>query len=267
MMTQTPLLFLFGLAVGTLGTMMGVGGGFLHVPVFTLLLGFSPQAAIATSIAVIFINTFGGSVVYYFQGRMDFDLAKKLSLAVAPGAILGPFIVEQYTSEMFFIIFSCALILGALHFLFGKGRVSVLPESKYNRTATIRDIYGKSVSYSTNVELGIVGTLFIGFLSNLLGVGGGIVHVPFLISVLKIPTHVAIGTSHAILCASSFLGTLTFVILQRVEIDVAIPTGIGAIIGATIGADLARRTKGVVLRKMLALAMMMIGMKMLFKVM
>ncbi|MBI5538286.1 MAG: sulfite exporter TauE/SafE family protein [Deltaproteobacteria bacterium] len=264
-MMQTPLLFLFGLAVGTIGTMMGVGGGFLHVPVFTLLLGLPPQAAIATSIAVIFINTFGGSVIYYFQGRMDVDLAKKLSLAVAPGAIFGPFIVEQYTSSFFFVLFSCALILCALHFLFGKGRVTILPKSRYDRTATIKDAYGQTVSYSTNVELGVVGTLLIGFLSNLLGVGGGIVHVPFLISVLKIPTHVAIGTSHAILCASSFLGTVMFTILQRVEMNIAFPTGIGAIIGATIGADLARKTSGVVLRKMLALALMMIGMKMLFK--
>jgi hypothetical protein len=264
-MTQALLLLMFGLAVGTLGTMMGVGGGFLHVPVFTLMLGFSPQAAIATSIAVIFINTFGGSILYFYQGRMDVDLARKLVVAVAPGAVLGPLVVEQYTSTFFFMVFACALVACAMHFLFGTGRVSVLPASRYTRTATIRDAYGKTVSYSTNVELGIAGTVAIGFIANLLGVGGGIVHVPFLISVLRVPTHIAIGTSHAILCASSLLGTATFVVLQRVELDVAIPTGIGAILGASIGADLARKTRGVVLRKMLAVVMLLIGMNMLAK--
>jgi uncharacterized protein len=262
LMLQSPMLFIFGLAVGTLGTMMGVGGGFLHVPFFTLVFGLSPQVAIATSISIIFVNTLGGSIVYYHQGRMDYDLAKKLSYAVAPGAILGPLIVEKYTSSFFFILFSVALLLCAGNFLIGSAPFNLLPASNYNRTTTLSDAFGRKISYSTNVELGVIGTLFIGFLSNLLGVGGGIVHVPFLILGLKVPTHVAIGTSHFILCVSSGLGMIMFLLLGRVDINMAVPTAVGAIIGATVGADLARRTDGLVLRRMLAVLMLLIGMKM-----
>jgi len=263
---QPPLLILFGFAVGTVGTMMGVGGGFLHVPVFALLLGLSPQEAIGTSIAVIFINTFAGSAVYYFQGRMDVDLAKKLSLAVLPGAVFGPHIVRHYSGNVFFVMFSVALLLCAFQLLFGSGYMNVLPKSQYNRVATIADAYGGSVSYSTNMELGVSGTVVIGFLSNLLGIGGGIVHVPFLISVLRVPTHVAIGTSHAILCASSLVGTVSFAAMHYVNIDVAIPTGIGAVIGAAVGADLARKTSGAVLRQILGLMLVLVGSRMLFKI-
>jgi uncharacterized membrane protein YfcA len=198
---------------------------------------------------------------------MDTSLARKLSMAVAPGAFFGPFIVEQYSSSFFFVIFSGALLLLALHFLFGSGHLLLLPRSQYNRSVTVRDTFGHAVSYSTNTELGVGGSFVIGFLSNLLGVGGGILHVPYLISVLRIPTHVAIGTSHAVLCASSFIGTVVFASLGRVDVDVAIPTGIGALIGASVGADLSRRTAGLVLRKMLAVVLLMIGMRMLFRAM
>jgi uncharacterized protein len=262
MTMYTPLLFLFGLAAGTMGTMMGVGMGFVHVPFLILLFNFSPQAAIGTSIAIIFINTLGGSIVYYHQGRMDFDLAAKLSLAVLPGAIIGPFIVEQYSSSMFSTLFAGALLLSAMNLMFGRRPLTVLPKREYSRHKTVKDVFGNTVSYSTNMELGVFGTVLIGFLSNLLGVGGGIVHVPFLILLLKIPTHIAIGTSHLILCVSSLVGTIVFASLGHVDINFAIPIGVGAILGASLGADLARKTQAQVLRRMLAVLLIFVGVKM-----
>lgn len=263
---QVPFLLLFGLLVGTFGTMLGVGGGFLHVPVLMLLFDFEPQEAIATSITIIFINTFGGSVIYYFQRRMDFELAKKLSVAVIPGALLGPFIVERYTNDFFMTLFSGALLLASLFLVFGKSGISILPESQYAETTTIHDAFGETISYKTNVELGKVGTFIIGFLSNLVGVGGGIIHVPFMILFLRVPMHIAIGTSHFVLCVSSGVGMIVFLFLGHVNIDFAIPTGIGAILGATIGAQLARRTETKVLRKLLGVVLGAVAMRMIAKV-
>jgi len=259
----TPLLFVFGLVVGTFGTMLGVGGGFLHVPFFILVFDLEPQAAIATSITIIFVNTLGGSLKYFSQGRLDLDLAKKLSLAVLPGAMIGPFIVERYTGSFFMILFSCALVLCALYLAVGK--VAKGAATTAHPTRTIRDAFGETVSYSPNVELGVVGTFVIGFLSNLLGVGGGIIHVPYLILFLRVPTHIAIGTSHFILCVSSGVGMIMFIFLRRVNVDFAIPTGIGAILGATIGAEFARKTNAVALRRGLAVVLAAVAVNMFFK--
>ena len=264
MLLQSLTLFGFGLVVGTFGTMLGVGGGFLHVPFLMLVFNFSPQAAIATSIAIIFMNTLCGSLTYYYQGRMDFDLAKKLSLAAIPGAFIGPFIVEKYTSSFFLLLFSIALLLCAANLFFGKQYAALSDDGHPAGNRRITDSFGETVAYSTNVELGVVGTVIIGFLSNLLGVGGGIIHVPFLILGLRVPTHIAIGTSHLILCVSSFFGTMTFLYLDRVNVDFAIPTGIGAILGATLGADLARKTDAGALRKVLAAVLAVVAIKMLW---
>ncbi len=262
----TPLLFLFGLAVGTFGTMLGVGGGFIHVPFLMLVFGFSAQDAVADSLAIIFLNTLTGSLNYYYQKRMDFDLAMKLAPALLPGAIIGPLIVEKYTNSFFFVIFSAVLFVCAINLYFGRSHINLLSSDQYNRKKTIKDIFGNTVSYSTNVELGWIGTFVIGFVSNLVGIGGGVVHVPFLILFMKVPTHLAVGTSHLLLCISSGVGAAMFLLLGRVNVDFTMAIGIGAVVGAPIGASLSRRSSAATIRKGLAILLVVMGIKMVFQI-
>ncbi|MBI4704528.1 MAG: sulfite exporter TauE/SafE family protein [Deltaproteobacteria bacterium] len=258
----TPLLVLFGLAVGTIGTMMGVGGGFLHVPFLTLVFGFSPQAAMADSLAIIFLNTLAGSCLYYEQKRIDLALAGKLSFAVVPGAVLGPLIADGYSSDVFALLFCAGLLLCALKLVIGERYLALPSGAAPGRSAPFPETSSQAAPGGVDVELGVLGTFIIGFLSNLMGIGGGIIHVPFLILLLRVPTHVAIGTSHFILCVSSGLGTLVFVLLGHVHLDFAIPIGIGATLGAAFGANLARRAKALVLRRMLAALLALVALKM-----
>ncbi|MBF0107100.1 MAG: sulfite exporter TauE/SafE family protein [Deltaproteobacteria bacterium] len=262
---QSTFLFLFGLFVGTFGTMLGIGGGWLHVLFLMLLFNFTPQDAIGTSIGIIFFNTLAGSLVYYHQRRMDFQLAKTMVLAVIPGAILGPLIVQQYTTSFFMMIFSLFLIAIALYMFFRARPVTLLPEAKYNRVTTITDIFGETVTYKTSRELGIIGTFVIGFISNLLGIGGGIIHVPYLILVMRIPTHIALGTSHFILCVSSFVGMLMFFFLGNIKIDFMMPIALGAIVGASLGADLARKTESDVIKKIISIVIFLVACKILIR--
>jgi uncharacterized membrane protein YfcA len=254
MFAYTPLLFLFGMAAGTAGTMVGVGMGFVHVPFLILLFGFSPQTAVATSIAIIFMNTLSGSLQYYHQGRLDISVASKLSLAMLPGAMIGPFIVESYSNDAFSLVFSGVLLVAAVNLMFGTP-AALAAGAAGNSTVRVP----RRRPAAPNMEVGVIGSLVIGFISNLLGVGGGIIHVPFLILVMRIPTHRAIGTAHLILCVSSFVGTVVFAFLGHVNIHFAVPIGIGAIIGASLGADLARRMQASTLRRVLALLVMFVG--------
>ena len=261
-MLLSLFLFLFGLFAGTIGTMLGVGGGFLHVPFLALLFNFSPQAAIGTSIGIIFMNTLAGSMIYYHQNRLDKELAKKLSFAVIPGAILAPLLVQKYTSMFFFILFAIVLIITSGYLFYKEKVITVLPERKYDRVKTIKDVFGKSVTYSTNLELGVIGTFVISFLGNLFGIGGGTIHVPYLILILRMPTHLALGTSHFILCISSCIGMIMFFLYGNVQIDYMMPIGLGTIIGARIGAEMARKTDEIIIRKILAVILILIAIKM-----
>ena len=262
---RSSLLILFGLIVGTIGTMVGVGGGFIHVPFLMLVCGFSVQDAIGTSIGIIFFNTTAGSFMYYYQKCIDIELAKKLSLIVIPGAILGPLIVQQYTSSLFLVVFTIILFAISCYLFFTNSQINLLPEYKYNRTVTIEDMDGNEITYSTNIGLSYIGTFIIGFFSNLIGIGGGIIHVPFLILFLRIPVHIALGTSHFILCVSSFVGMIMFAILGNIHIDYMMPIALGAILGAKIGVELSKLTSPVVIRKLLALILFFITFRIFIK--
>ncbi len=259
---QTIFLMLFGLGIGTLGTLLGVGGGWLHVPFLILLFSFSPQEAIGTSIGVIFFNTLAGSIIYYHKKSMDFSLAKKLAVAILPGAIIGPFVVQSYSTSFFLFFFSLVLFVIAYYLFFKGSHFKVLPDYKYNRVTTIVDNQGNKVSYSTSLELGVIGTFVIGFVSNLLGIGGGIIHVPFLIMFLRLPTHLALGTSHFILCVSSFVAMLLYWSFGNIKIDFMMPMALGSIVGARVGAGLAQNTSGHLIRKLIAMLLVGLGIKM-----
>ncbi|MBF0360299.1 MAG: sulfite exporter TauE/SafE family protein [Oligoflexia bacterium] len=253
---QFFFLFLFGTLVGTCGTMLGVGGGFIHVPFLMLAFNFIPQDAIGTSIGIIFFNTLAGATIYYFKKQMDFELAKKLSLATIPGALLGPFIVQRYTHSFFSICLTLMLLLVSYTLYFKKEKKS------FNKKNEVKEEVEEE--YAVNVPLGFIGTIVIGFLSNLFGIGGGIIHVPFLIIMLKMPVHIALGTSHLILCVSSFLGTLMFLYLGNVQVDFMMPIALGSIIGARVGAELSQQISSNMIQKILAVTLVFVAIKLLF---
>ena len=259
-LVRSIMLAIFGLGVGTFGTMLGVGVGWIHVPFLLLAVGFSPQMAIGTSIGIIFWNTLSGSFVYYAQRRLDLPLARRLAPAVLPGALLGPFIVQRFTTSLFFILFSLLLVLIAA-FIFGKGvRVAEAAEGPDGP----KDTSPSLISRPDRVRIGVLGTLVIGFVSNIFGIGGGILHVPFLILVLGVPTHIALGTSHFILCVSSGVGAVVYYLMGYLNLDYMMPIAIGTILGAPFGARLASQSGELLIRRLLAALLLVLALRMAY---
>lgn len=256
---RSVLLLVFGLGVGTLGTMIGVGGGWLHVPFLLLIFAFSPPMAIGTSIGIIFLNTLSGSIVYYTQKRMDWELAKRLAPAVIPGALFGPFIAQKFTTSAFFISFSVVLVLIAVCLFFKRGRAE---GALRHGAATDGAIDADAVA--RRYRIGIIGSLIIGFVANVFGIGGGVIHVPFLILFLGVPTHVALGTSHFILCVSSCVGTIIYYAMGCVQVDFMMPIAAGTILGAPIGAELARRVDESLIRRVLVVLLILLALRMAY---
>lgn len=258
------LLFIFGSLIGTIGTIIGVGSGWLHVPLFMLVFGFSPQDAIGTSIAIISLNTMAGSFLYTVQKRIDFEFAKRLGIAALPGAIIGPFIVKKYSAAGFSMAFSAFLLFLAYYLYSMRDWVFKMANIMQKDKMTITTAAGETINYSTNIEIGIIGTFVIGFLANLLGIGGGVIHVPFLITMLRVPPHVAVATSHFILFISSTIGAIIFMLMGQVKIDYMMTIGIGTIFGAMIGASISARTSEKNIRGLLAAVVAAVALHMLY---
>src|SRR3954447_5689074 len=117
-MDLSLLLFaLFGLAVGTYGTLIGAGGGFIIVPVLLLVLGWPHQEAVGTSLMVVTANATSGTVSYWRQKRVDFRTGIRFAAATLPGAIIGSFVVEALSGRVFNLIFGVLLVAISIYLM------------------------------------------------------------------------------------------------------------------------------------------------------
>jgi uncharacterized membrane protein YfcA len=245
-MLTIALLFAAGLFVGTLGTLIGAGGGWMIVPLLLFGLHFTPQQAVGTSLSVVFLNALSGSIAYMIQRRVLYRMGVAFAIATIPGALLGATLVQYLGSRWFTLLF--ALFLLALAGLLHKGQ-------KVGGAALRNPTSAELGSLNSPVMLlGMALSFLVGIISSLFGIGGGIVHVPFLIVILGLPVHAATATSHFVLAITSLSGTLIFLRNGQVVLPVAAALGVGVLLGAQAGARLSTRMRSEPIRRLLALA-------------
>ncbi len=239
---------------------MGAGGGFLLVPLLVLRYGFSPADAVGTSLSLVFLNALSGSIAYLRQRRVDLGLGWRFAAATVPGAVGGAYLTRALSSHAFILIFG--LILLAIAALLFAG-VHVPPSAGAGRRR-IEDVGGDAHHYRVDTWKGVVVSFGVGVLSSAFGIGGGIIHVPFLIVALGLPVHVATATSHFVLSISSLVGAVTLLALGHVRLATTAFMGAGILAGAQLGALASTRTSAPLLRRVLAGSLSMVGLRMLF---
>ena len=258
-MMQAAILFGLGLGIGALGTLIGAGGGWMIVPLLLLGYHFLPQQAVGTSLAVVFLNALSGSIAYMVQGRVLYRMGVAFAAATIPGALLGAWLVQRLNADWFSVLFGVFLLLIAA-FLY-RGQQLLFPHRMEGRVAA-----AELQSFRTPVmRLGILLSFLVGVISSLFGVGGGIVHVPFLIVVLGIPVHVATATSHFVLAITSLTGTLIFLKQGQVHLLMAATMGAGVLIGAQGGALLSTRMQSEPIRRILAVALFIFALRLILR--
>ncbi len=225
-----------GIVTGVIGALLGLGGGVIIVPYLVFVSMYEPKMAIGTSMLVVLFNSASGACGYIRERLACTDAAIKFSLATIPGAFLGSYAASFLQGRIFYGVFGL-LFLGLSINMYiksnGKGRdngVDVVPENY-------------------NWKLGVLCSVFVGFLASVLGIGGGVIHVPFMLYVLRFPVRVAIATSTCILAVSALAGVVSHAYLGHISYLVAVAIGIGAAIGAQIGVRLAKKLKSGLLMK------------------
>lgn len=264
-------LVLLGAAVGTFGTLVGAGGGFVLVPVLLLVYpDYDPAQVTAMSLWVVFANASSGSVAYARQRRIDYRSGLLFALATLPGAVAGTFVVGLLPRRAFAALFAGALgILGS--YLVLRRRTQHIREPLSGRGVMerrIRDRTGVTFTYSYRLWQGMAISVAVGFVSTLLGIGGGIIHVPIMAIVLRFPVHIATATSHFVLAGLALEGSLTHFASGELGWDEpfarASLIALGAIPGAQIGARLAHRIPGHLIIRALAAALILVALRLAF---
>ena len=267
---QALELFGFGLLVGGYGALVGAGGGFLMVPALLLLFQFPHRLAVGTSLAAVCLNAAAGAFLYGRQGRIDLRSGVQFATATIPGAIGGVFLLRLLHPRHFEVIFGVLLAaLGVFVTLRPRGRSEATPWGDVMAPGAagrlvVRDLVdrgGSRYTYRYSWWRGIALSLVVGLLSSLLGIGGGPLHVPGMVFLLGFPVHVAVATSLFVLAISALVGSTFYLALGQVAVGPALALGVGAIAGARVGTGLAARLRSEPILRLLALALIVIGIR------
>lgn len=253
------LLVGLGVLIGAVGTLIGAGGGFLLVPLFLLGFRFPPADAVGTSLALVFLNALSGTVAYLRQRRVDLSLGWKFAAATIPGAVGGAYLTRLLSSQLFSAGFGLTLVIIAALLVAGK---TAAPSRRAPRRELV-DASGHAHVYHVDAGKGVLLSFLVGVLSSVFGIGGGIIHVPFLIVALGLPVHVATATSHFVLSISALVGAATFLALGRVHLVTVALMGLGVLVGAQVGARVSMKAAGERIRQVLAGALALVGARML----
>ncbi|MEO6844412.1 MAG: sulfite exporter TauE/SafE family protein [Ginsengibacter sp.] len=271
-MDNIYLLILIGFFIGALGTLIGAGGGFILVPILIIIRpDFTPETITAISMVIVACNAISGSVAYMSAKRVDYKAGIIFAICTIPGSILGVLTSEVIPRGLFDIIFGLLMvILAAFLFFKGAGKEPV-NKPVVSRKGWIHrhltDKWGESYDYVYNLRLGMIISLFVGYFSPLLGIGGGIIHVPAMTEWLFFPVHIATASSHFILAIMSTVSVIVHYLqgnyhdplVRKMVIGLAI----GVIPGAQLGAYFSRKINGKYIIKALAVSIAIVGIKIL----
>ena len=252
-----------GVCVATLGTLVGLGGGFILVPI--LLIVF-PEASASTissiSLTVVFLNATSATLGNYRAKLIDFKTAGLLAIGAIQAAAIGAFVSGRVSRSTFDLSMGAMLVLGSVYVVWRGYRASTLAEQAVahpNRLITERvgRIHRFYVSTITAAGLSPLS----GFISSFFGIGGGVINVPAMTFILKMPAPVIAPTAMLLLVLTSSSSLITRILMNQYQEgwEPAMLLGIGALIGAQIGIYLSSRVNQKALLILLAISMALVG--------
>jgi uncharacterized membrane protein YfcA len=261
------LLAFIGLFIGAFGTLIGAAGGFLLVPILLFLYpNDSPAAITSTTLTVAFFNALSGSIAYGRQRRIDWRSGLHFAITAVPGAILGAYVTSLLGRGVFQYIFGAILLIVSGYLLLRpERRMKARFLVKWPAARLITDGRQNTYDYSFNLPLGMTIAFFVGVVSGMLGIGGGIVHVPAMTQVLGFPTHVATATSHFTVAITTFAAVITHLVSGTFGGDVGrvLVLSAGAVVGAQFGARLSQRVTGRLIVRLLAIGLAIVALRLL----
>jgi uncharacterized membrane protein YfcA len=270
-----------GLVAGLLGSMLGVGGGVIIVPILTLALHLPIHVALGSSLVAIVANSCTAAGIYTKAKLTNVKLGLFLETATIPGAIIGGLAAAVIAPSILSALFGLILLYVAYTMVLRRHLMSedvlsadnsVAPDNTPNSlSSSLANSYydqnlGKVVTYKVNhVPAGLGAGFFAGVLSSLLGIGGGVIKVPVMNLVMGLPMKAAIATSAFMIAITATVGALIYHYHGYIYPFIVAPLVIGIIIGARLGVELTQRARGILLRRIFGVLLFLVALLMFLK--
>ncbi|MCE1225500.1 MAG: sulfite exporter TauE/SafE family protein [Geobacteraceae bacterium] len=258
MLVQTLEIFLIAITAGVFGSILGLGGGIIIVPVLTLLFNVPMQTAVAAS-TVSIIATSTGAAVAFLQDRLtNTRVAIWLEMGTSTGALSGALIAGYLNQRFLYILFGLLLAYSGYNMF--KARKNELPEGvlpdRLSQKLQLQGSYtdrqlGKRIDYQvTGTIPGLIIMYFSGIAAGLLGIGAGIFKVPAMDQIMRIPFKASTATSNFMIGVTAASGAVVYFARGDVKPMITGPVVLGVLLGAILGAKLMVRLKSSTIRKL-----------------
>lgn len=266
----TLVVLLGAFLAGLLGSLTGLGGGVIIIPLLTLGLGVDIHYAIGASIISVIATSSGSAAAYVKEGITNVRIGMFLEMATTISAILGVIIATYMKTDYIKVIFGLILLFSA-YSMFKKK----IDHSNNEKTSVLANYFKLNGTFPTpeGMKPYAVHRVFGGFsmmflagaLSGLLGIGSGALKVIGMDNIMRIPFKVSTTTSNFMMGVTAAASALVY--LHRGQIDpvIAMPVTIGVIAGATIGAKILIKTKTDKLKAVFAVVVTLIALQMIYK--
>jgi uncharacterized membrane protein YfcA len=265
----TIIILIGAYVAGLVGSLTGLGGGVVIIPLLTVLLHVDIHYAIGASLVSVIATSSGSAAAYVKEGITNMRLGMFLEIATTSGAITGAIIAKYLPVKYIAILFGLVLIFSAIMSLRKKiehidQRKSLLAEKLKLNGSYPSD--NEVVNYGVHhVAGGFFMMIFAGMMSGLLGIGSGALKVVAMDGIMRIPFKVSTTTSNFMIGVTAAASAVVY--LQRGYIDpgLAMPVVIGVILGAFTGSKILVHSQSKKLRYFFAFIVTFLAVQMIYK--
>lgn len=254
---------------GMLGSLTGLGGGVVIVPMLSLLFGVDIRYAIGASLVSVIATSSGAAAAYVKEGFSNIRIGMFLEIATTVGAVFGAFLAAGVSTGLIAVIFGIVLIYSAITSVSKYNIKSVdRPPDKLASRLRLNGSYpvkGEKVNYNVYNVPGGFGMMFIaGTLSGLLGIGSGAAKVIAMDKIMHIPFKVSTTTSNFMIGVTAAASAGVYLTRGYIDPGLAMPVMLGVLLGSVLGARILVRVRTKWLRILFSVVVFVLAVEMIY---
>ena len=269
-LTITILVAIGSFAAGLLGSLTGLGGGLIIVPMLTLFFHVDLRYAIGASLVSIIATSSGAAAAYVREGYTNVRVGILLEVGTVIGALIGAALAGVTPTNVLAILMGVVLLYTAYRSLKPRPEHELLTEpDEWARRLRLDSTYptakGKQAYSVTNVPAGFSLMFIAGILSALLGIGSGIVKVLAMDQMMRLPFKVSTTTSNFMIGVTAAASAGVYLHRGYIDPTIVFPVMLGVLAGALLGARVLARARVTWLRTLFTTVVVIMAVQMLYK--
>jgi uncharacterized membrane protein YfcA len=265
----TIIVLIGAFLAGLLGSLTGLGGGVIIIPLLTLVLGVDIHYAIGASIVSVIATSSGSAAAYVKEGITNIRIGMFLEIATTISAVFGAIITIYINPSYIAVLFGLILLFSAVMML--RKKVLHADDAQSSKLAQLLRLNGSyptehgEVRYGVhNVVGGFLMMFVAGIVSGLLGIGSGALKVLAMDNIMRIPFKVSTTTSNFMMGVTAAASAVVYLHRGQIDPGIVMPVCVGVLIGATVGSKILVKSRPEKLKVVFAVVVAFLAVQMIY---